>query len=373
MKVASFAPRPPARSGVTDYADTLLKALSRHGDVSIGSVDSRADLALYHIGNNFLHREIYHLALRQPGVVVLHDAVLNHFFLGALDRGAYIEEFVYNYGEWNRGLAEGLWRDRPRSAADPHYFQYPMLKRLVCCSRAVIVHNPAAARLVREHNLSTPVFEIPHFFQAPRRPDMVETLRFRSRLGIAPRILLAGVFGHLRESKRLPLILRSVQRVCDAGADVKLLVQGEFASSDLERACARFLYNHPKILRVGFLSENNFWKWAAITDICINLRCPTAAETSGVAIRMMGLGKAVVFSTGEETARVPEDACLRVDHGPAEEEMLAGYLRWLADDREAAIEIGRRAAAHIDREHRLERIAEEYWRVLTAIIAPSRD
>jgi len=248
-----------------------------------------------------------------------------------------------------------------------------MLKRLACRSRAVIVHNPAAARLVREHNPSTCVFEIPHFFQAPKRPDMVETLRFRSQSEIAPRTLLAGVFGHLRESKRLPLILRSLQRAWDAGSDVKLLVQGEFASSDLERACGRYIEDHPKILRVGFLDEDDFWKWASITDLCINLRSPTAAETSGIAIRMMGLGKAVVFSSGEETARIPEDACLRLDRGPGEEETLAGYLRWLADDREAAIEIGRRAAAHIDREHRLEQVAEEYWRVLTAIIAQSRD
>ena len=112
MKVASFAPLPPARSGVADYADTLVSALRRYGDVSVGSNDSGADLALYHVGNNRLHREIYQLALQQPGVVVLHDAVLNHFFLGTLRQDEYLEEFVYNYGEWNRGLAEGLWRDQ---------------------------------------------------------------------------------------------------------------------------------------------------------------------------------------------------------------------------------------------------------------------
>ena len=32
----------------------------------------------------------------------------------------------------------------------------------------------------------------------------------------------------------------------------------------------------------------------------------------------MGIGKAVVFTEGEEIARIPENACLRVDAGEAE-------------------------------------------------------
>jgi hypothetical protein len=111
---------------------------------------ARCDVALYHLGNNPLHREIYRRALAEPGVVVLHDAVLHHFFLGALDRAAYIDEFVYNYGEWHRGLArEDLWRARASSGFDRRYFDYPMLKRIAERSRAVVVHNPAAARMVR--------------------------------------------------------------------------------------------------------------------------------------------------------------------------------------------------------------------------------
>jgi hypothetical protein len=80
---------------------------------------------------------------------------------------------------------------------------------------------------------------------------------------------------------------------------------------------------------------------------------------------MMGIGKAVVFTSGEEIARIPEDACLRVDRSSAEEQMLTDSLRWLAADREAAIEIGRRAAAYIQQEHALERVAARYWEILS--------
>jgi len=359
IKLGFFSPLPPAPTGVADYSAALLSALRKHGDVEVDAPN--ADIALYHIGNNHLHRDIYLRALAHPGIVVLHDAVLNHFFLGTLDQAGYVEEFVFNYGEWTRGLAQELWTNRARSAADPRYFDYPMLKRLVTASRTIIVHNPAAARIVRAHDRQARIAEIPHLFVPPALPVVVDTLRFRAQLGLGPRTLLAGVFGHLRESKRLCAILRTMDRLWKSGVDVKLLVQGAFVSSDLERALTPLLENNPRILRVGHLSEPDFWRWAAAADVCINLRFPAAAETSGIAVRMMGSGKTVVFSAGEETLRFPEGSCLRVDPGPGEETMLADYLLWLAADRDAREEIGRRAAVHIAREHAIERVAVKYW------------
>jgi glycosyltransferase involved in cell wall biosynthesis len=294
---------------------------------------------------------------------VLHDAVLHHFFLGTLSADEYTEEFVYNYGEWMRGLATELWSQRSRSAADPRYFEYAMVKRVAEVSRAIIVHNPGAAAIVMRHAPGARVIEIPHLFVAPQLPDEVDTLRLRAELGVAPRTLLAGVFGHLRESKRLAVILRAMERAWGAGADVKLLVQGAFASSDLERAMAGML-DHPRILRAGHLPEHEFWRCAAAADMCLNLRYPTAGETSGIAIRMMGIGKPVVFTAGAEIARIPEDACLRVDAGALEEEMLAGYLVWLAGERETAAEIGRRAARHVAEHHAIEKVAGLYWEAL---------
>jgi len=154
-----------------------------------------------------------------------------------------------------------------------------------------------------------------------------------------------------------------MERLWRDGADSRLLVQGSFASSDLERAVAPLL-KHPHILRAGFLEPRQFWVWAAAVDVCVNLRFPSAGETSGIAVALMGIGKTVAFSAGEEIARIPDNACLRVDRGPAEAEMLADYLRWLAADREAGLEIGLRAAEYIRAEHTLEKAVEQYRRVL---------
>jgi len=359
MKVGFFSPLPPASTGVADYSAVLLPLLRAFGAVEIAP--EKCDVALYHVGNNALHREIYQRAVTQPGIVVLHDAVLQHLLLGTLNADQYVEEFVYNYGEPTRPQARQLWEQRARSGADSRYFIRPMLKRLASASRAVIVHNPAAAALVREHAPRTPIVEIPHLFQPPELPSQEETLRFRQSLGIGEQTLLIGAFGHQRETKRLAVLLRGFHQA--GRADARLLVSGEFVSSAFENAIAPLL-RQPGILRTGYLPETELWRYTAATDLCINLRYPSAAETSGIAIRMMGIGKPVVFTAGEALARIPENACLRVPVGPEEEPILAGYIAWLAANRAAALEIGRRAAAHIREHHAPEKVAREYWSAL---------
>jgi glycosyltransferase involved in cell wall biosynthesis len=347
---------------VADYSAQLLRALESLGEVKLDALD--ADMPLYHLGNNGLHREIYGHALDKPGVAVLHDAVLHHFFLGSEDEQQYIAEFVYNYGHWSQDLARELWRRRSRSAADPEYFRYPMIKRVVQRSQAIIVHNPRAAALVHEHVKGATVHEIPHLFTLPEDlPSQSEVIRYRAKLGIAPHTFLAGVFGHLRESKRLLALLRAFQRARGL-ADMKLLVAGDFVSSDLERSVEPLLSNDAGILRVGYLNERDFWLCASAVDACINLRYPMAGETSGIAIRLMGLGKPVLLSAGEETSRFPEAACIRIDPGQAEEDMLVEYLVWLARSPSDARSIGQHAADHIREHHAPAHVARLYWQAL---------
>src|ERR1041385_6991852 len=107
MHVGFWSPLPPARSGVADYSAALLSALRRYGEVTPEC--QRSDVALYHLGNNHLHRGTYARALQQPGVVVLHDAVLQHFFLGSLDEAAYLHGFAYNHGPWSREMAQEFY------------------------------------------------------------------------------------------------------------------------------------------------------------------------------------------------------------------------------------------------------------------------
>jgi hypothetical protein len=349
---------PPARSGVADYAQALLDALRQSGEVTLGRA---ADVNLYHIGNNQLHKDVYRRAIEEPGVVVLHDAVLHHFYLGALSLRQYVAEFVYNYGEWMRARATELWAGRARSAADVEYFSYPMLRRIAERSRVIIVHNPAAADMVRRHYPAARVIEIPHLFAGPPTSDPDGVERARTRLGATHRDCIFTVCGHLRESKRLHSVVRAFQKA-NAQNGI-LLLAGATVSSDLERALKAYSAD-PRIVRAGYLEEREFWNIARATDVCINLRYPSAGETSGIAVRFMGIGKPVLMSEGAEVSRIPQTACVRVETGVREQAMLAEYMRWLGEFARDRDEIGIRAAAHVTAHHGVRMVAGQFWEVL---------
>ena len=361
MTVGFDAPLPPARTGVADYSAHLLAALQRRGTVEVNP--THADVWLYHLGNNQLHREIYRRALARPGVVVLHDAVLQHFFLGSLTEQEYVDAFVYNYGEWHRGTAQELWCGRAGSALNERYYSYAMLRQIAEVSHAVIVHNPAAARIVKEHAPSARVVEIPHLFAPPAPIASAGILTFRQSLDLSARHFVFGVFGYHRESKRIMNILRSFDAIHRALPYTALLIAGEFVSSDLARAVEPLL-GRPGILRLGHLPERDFWIAASAVDACINLRYPAAGETSGIAVRMMGIGKPVMVTESEETARYPETACFRIAPGVAEKASLTEHGILAASLPQTTREIGASGARHIRSSHALDRVADGYWKTL---------
>lgn len=366
MIVGFHSPLPPAPTGVADYSATLLSALRERGTVETGA--QKADVHLYHLGNNPLHREIYRLALAAPGVAVLHDAVLQHFFLSFLEREAYIEEFVYNYGEWFREFGERLWNERAGALSDERYFQYPMLRRAAEASRAIVVHNAAAARAVRAHARQARVFQTPHLWTPPPGPLDAGACRFRKRMEIEDGAFVWTVAGYLRESKRLPVIFRAFDEVRRRGVNGVLVVAGGFVSLQLERALAPW-FERSDVRRLGRLTAEDFWLLGAATDACISLRYPSAGETSGITIRMMGLGKPVIVTESEENMGFPEGACLPVRIGPTEESELAAFMEFLALNRDIAARIGQRAAEHVRERHSIRRVADAYWEILCGCCA----
>lgn len=343
MTVGFFAPLPPARSGVADHAAELLNVLRFRGTVKVGG----GDINLYHLGNNQLHAAIYRRALEEPGVVVLHDAVLQHFALGYFNREEYISEFVYNYGSWSHQVAAEMWESRARSAADPRYFGYPMLRRVAEASRAVVVHNPAAARLVREHAPNARIEEIPLLWSA--LPEYGQSYS---------RNLRCGVFGHLRESKRLPAVIKAC-----AETGTELVLAGDM-SSDLQRALGPLLAG---VRREPYSTRDRFLELAHEVDCCINLRYPPAGETSAIGVLLMGIGRPVIFTEAEEISHYPADACIRIESGLAEQQNLTDVLRWLRMRRSHVRLIGAKAAAHIRKEHSPDRVSGLYWRLLNSL------
>jgi glycosyltransferase involved in cell wall biosynthesis len=363
MTVGYHAPPPGSRSGVADYAETLRKALQRYGTIQADAAN--ADTHLYHLGNNRLHEGIYGQALRTPGVVVLHDAVLQHFMLGTRSHDEYMDEWVHNYGVWRRDLGEELWRERAKAAVDSRYFQYPMLRRVVETAAGVIVHNRGAGAMALAHGAER-VFTIPHFFEAGAPVDDSEATEFRERIGIEPATTLFGIFGYLRETKRVPACIAAFRKLHAVRRQTALLIAGDAVSPDLNRLLETDAA-HPAIHRIGHLSDKDLGIAAATVDCAINLRYPGAGETSGIAIRLMGIGKPVICTDNAENAGFPETAILRVRPGIAENAELFDHMVLATEYPGVAREVGSEAREHIRRCHGLEQVARQYWEALCAV------
>ena len=372
MNIALVSPLPPARTGVADYASTLQKELSKHAQVTAIESPNLSELetfdaCLYQIGNNQLHGDAYEAALRVPGVAVLHDVVLHHFMLGRLSREDYVEEFVFNYGEWLRHLGEELWRDRVLSAADHRFFEYPMIRRVVESSRAIVVHNPKAKRMVSETageaGLDVPVFEFPHFAAAPELANHEKRAAIRAGLEVPAEALVIGAFGYMRPSKRLRSLVNAAKVLT---MPYRLLLVGDFVSPEYEATVEALLDDVPSI-RLPFVPEEEFWRLVAVSDICVNLRYPSAGETSGIAAKLTAAGKPVIVTDGEEYSGYQEGAVLKVDPGESEVELLAHYLCALAGEPEMRAVIGGKAARFAAEHQSIEKVGELYMQALRQV------
>lgn len=362
MIVGYHAPPPGSHSGVADYAETLRTALARLGRMEPNAAN--ADVHLYHLGNNRLHEKIYARALETPGVIVLHDAVLHHFFLGASTQEQYLAEWIYNYGAWRRDLGEELWRERARGPIDPRYFQFPMLRRILERSLCVIVHNPGACAIVQDAlREPRPIEIISHFSKQDESPEAPDTARFRERLGIAQDVTLFGIFGYLREPKRVMNCITAFRKLHAIRPNTVLVLAGEIVSRDLERLLASEP-PHPAIRRLPHLDEKDFRIAAAAVDCCLNLRYPGVGETSGISVMLMSLAKPVVVTDNLENSGFPAEAVLRVTPGVAESAELFEHMVLVTEFPAIAREIGSAARLHIRKHHSLEAVARRYWEVL---------
>ena len=367
MKLAVVSPLPPDRSGVADFAERLIEELSSRATVEArrsGDADwlRSADLRLYQLGNNILHEGAYRAALAVPGVVELHDAVLHHLMLGLLGEDDYVAEHVYERGEWARGEAQRLWARRGLASSDEAFFARPLIKRVADAAQAVIVHNPGARRAVESVAPETRVEEIPHFVDVPKEPSAETVQRARATLGVGEAELLVGCFGFQRPSKRLRSVFRAAERV--AGA--RVLVAGEFVSRDYQASLAPWL-GTPLVIRREYAPEAELRELASAVDVCVNLRYPAAGETSGIAMRLMGLGKPVAVTACPETEGYPEGTVLRVDSGEAEEGMLTETLALLRSRPEVGRAVGAAGRRLLADRHAMPVVIKRYWELFGEI------
>ena len=365
MKVAYFSPLPPERSGIADYSALLLPALRRRIDVlavprSRPDAARRADVALYHVGNNpEAHAWIVEALRRRPGVVVLHEFVLHHLVagmtLGRGDAAGYLRAMERDAGLAGRLLAHGVVDGSIPPLWEARATDFPLSGEILDRAPGLIVHSRYVENLARGAGYEGRIWRIPH----PAWPSS----------GIGPAAVdgspVVGCFGNLNPAKRIPELLEAFARLRERHADARLLLVGPAAPRfDVDSRIARAGLPPDAVIRESYVDEERLRALIAACDVCVSLRWPTMGETSGTVIRALSLGRPLVVSDVGWFSELPDRVALRVPVDDYEVDMLAAALDLLATNdaaREAMSAAGRALAQS---EHDVERVAEAYTAAL---------
>ena len=374
------SPLPPVRSGIADYSVDLAGELDGHVDLRLAQVPdqsvapelrSRFDVIearvarsdwpaaggsrwpLYQVGNNTYHEAICELALASPGFVTLHDVFLHHLLLERTlahgDLPAYVDAMVADHG-WIGG-ASAL---PPRWGAygDAVLFQLPAHRALLERQRGVLVHSDWARRFLDAEGVEAEVAVVPMPIPLPAdEVDSAGAAALRQRLAIAHDRLLLGSFGFQTPIKRTRSVILALRE--PELHDVHLVVVGEPAPSVDLHGLARELGVADRVHVLGFVSSDTYREAMAAVDLCVNLRYPTAGETSASLLRCFASCRGAVVSDYAQFADLPGDCVVKVPVGDESREAksVAAALAPFVVQRDRAQQLGRAARRHVEIEH----------------------
>jgi glycosyltransferase involved in cell wall biosynthesis len=399
VRLAFLSPVPPAATGVADYSAELLFLLAGTHEIDVyhdqGEVDRPRlprdldvlpvshlparqrerpyDLTVYQMGNHPLHAFLYEHLSRVPGLLVLHDLVLHHsraaHFLEAapvkawrLDPGnaaareaarpwlsAWREELVYTYPE----QGERLYQVQLGTVGDVLPYAYPLLRVPVEASRMVAVHNEFMAEAVRQEVPGADVVRVPQpVSTATATRDDVETLR--RRLGFGRDDVVVGAFGLLTPEKRIATVARAVAGAAAAHPGLRLLLAGPVPDPDQLAALLERSGVASRSVVTGRLPFEELPAHVEAADVVVQLRYPTARETSAALLRVLAQGRPTVISDLAHQEEFPDDAVVRTDVAD-EEAGVTRAIEHLAADPAARHSLGERARAYMAREYAPDR------------------
>lgn len=396
MKIAYFSPLNPTKSGIADYSEELLPYLAEKADIDLFIDDYKPnnksitgcfsiynyrefesrrykyDVCVYHQGNNPYHEYIYNMVITFPGIMVLHDYLMHHLVahmtLARDKRDEYIEIMRYSGGQpaaditvaWLKGYY-----------GDIQQFLFPCNERLIENSLGVIVHNDYAKKAILQKYPNAKVKKINHHLgPLPKGVLNCSIEEIREHLKIPKDEFIIASFGFITPPKRVDKSLEAFKAFKKYyPGSVYFLVGEENRSYDI-RAVVRSLdlKLNEDVIITGYVDLVAFHDYLNSVDLCVNLRYPTAGETSGVLIRSLGAGKPVIVSNYRQFAEFPDEICLKSDFGPGEVEQLLNHMLLVASNRDKASEIGRKAKEYITEKFSLKGSAEGYYEFIKEII-----
>jgi glycosyltransferase involved in cell wall biosynthesis len=387
VKLNLFSPLPPTRSDIARLTVHMLPHLAREGEVAVWSSEpewkleaprgvtvrhydlkrppwreiNQADATIYQMGNDpRYHHAIWHLSQQHPGIVILHDLMMQHFFSGlvfhdrGLSRRQYLELVERHHGIKGRVLAEkhvqGLL------GTEELALQCPLTEAATENALAVVVHS-AAAYVALPEDASVAFLplcvgmEMPEL-DAPAARDAAEPYRLT-------------VFGFLGPNRKLPLLLRALATLPEPGR-FRLDIFGTMDGQEkMEQLICRLGLAETVTLH-GFKTATELDAALRRTDLVVNLRDPSMGEASGSQLHLWQYGLPSLVTRRAWYATLPEDtvAFVRPEH---EIEDIQRHLAEFLRDPERYRALGRNGRRYVAENHSIERYANALLEVAAQV------
>lgn len=372
-RIQFVTPLPPLPTGIAQYSRDLLRAIGGGWPLDVvgetgsglswsnGVTRSRpfrsGTPTVFQIGNSGFHRTAFRHGVEEAGVLVLHDVMLHHGRSGELLRVAggaeYSRLMRRRYGERGAQAVKDILSGRHVDDLGA----FPLSEDYIERARVTVVHSRYARDLVLRHVPDANVRVVP---MGVPLPALVDQAMARRVLGLPESRFVVASITHVNPYKRLPVVLRAMRRLLVSEPDAMLVIAGSVAPGiDLRRQVS--LLNLDRNVRLlGYVSDDEARLVARAADACVNLRFPSAGETSASLLRLLGAGRPVIVTDDLPMNEYPVDAVIPIPIDRFEDEMLADLLLLLARDAELRWLAGDAARAFIAREHNLAAMVEGY-------------
>ena len=389
-----WTPLPPQRSGIADHNLALLAELAELADVSVVVDDGLADqvlappgaevvrrseadrdptqLAVYHMGNHHpLHRWIHDALLARPGMVVLHDPSLVDFYAAYHEGSAhgFDDEVRLNHG----ALGHPLPRLAVGGALHLDRLALQLARRVVDASLAVVVHSAWARDVLARQFPHKPVHHID--LAAPVVPDEAAGPDIRHRCGWGAEHVVFGTLGGLWQHKRPELVAKIFAALHPLRPRARLLVAGRAEDTGAMGRMADVLSGagvEPAVAVLTDVDDEEFTACVSACDVVMDLRWPTAGETSATVMQAFGAGRPAIVSDLPQHAALDGEFCWRVPIRPPEAAGAAlDVMLAVAADPGRARRAGRRARAFVREKASFEQVARRYAEVAREVAAGS--
>lgn len=363
MKIAWFSPLLPDHSGIANFTEHLRGELQARFETRFlserdeGFIESASgafyraglgpcpydllvslnagDLPVYNLGNNpTFFAQTWFLNQFKPGLVILHDVKLHHFFEGIYreqlrDEKQYFDLLAQSYGP--RGREAGAAYCRGELSINFMAEDYPMTAWAVRNALGVVVHTSYAYDEVRKIT-ATPVWLIPLPYdpRVSRRPvdDASERRNGRTHFTAEQRAKLV-IFGYLNVNRRIIEFLHALATMPERYRFEVHIVGTVFHREEVA-AAVHLLGLRDQVTFHGYVTDERLEEVLDAADLAVNLRYPTMGEASDSQLRIWDHALPSLVTQTEGYSSLPRDSVffIRPEHERADvQRCLRMFLR----------------------------------------------